>query len=153
MTKDDLFNFEIIPVTYKLEMGNYEFISVGLWDNLFYQGMFLEKEKHLIHCISPCCNCYHSWFNINFSDFYNNKLYQLVQNNFLTNEIIKEKRIADVSTFGNSFSYKTKIGAPANYVQVKCKSCNTKHLMILGFSEMQPALYRGQLHGVWRIKE
>jgi hypothetical protein len=153
MSLDNIFNFEIIPVDRKLEIWNSELYSAGRWDNLFYRGQFLQNELNYIRCIDPCRNCYKSFFNISFLDFNKNELRQLVKDNYLTNEIIKEKGLAQISELGQEFIYDIKIEATANYVQVKCKSCNTKHFLVLGITETQPGLYGGQLHGVWRIKE
>lgn len=154
MNSDLIFNFEIVPVDKKLDIWNHELLSNDRWDNLFYRGQFFEKEIDMIRCITPCRNCYHSWFNITYLDFYKNSLQQLVKDNYLTNEIIKEKGIAEISDFGkDAYYYKIKLEASAEYVQVRCKSCNTKHFLVLGITETQPGLYGGQLHGVWRIKE
>lgn len=153
MTSDNIFNFEIIPVDSKLEIWNSELNSTGRWDNLFYRGEFSQDVLESIRCITPCRNCYQSWFNISFFDFNKNDLKQLVKDNFLTNEIIKEKGIAEISEFGEEYYYKIKLEGAANYVQVNCKTCNTKHFLVLGIVETQPGLYGGQLHGVWRVKE
>ena len=153
MNSDNIFNFVIIPVDKKLEIWNSELYSAGRWDNIFYRGQLSQNEIDNIRCIDPCRNCYQSWFNIPLIDFEKNKLKQLVKENYLTNEIIKEKGIAEIEEFGHDFYYKIKLEASANYIQVKCKTCNTKHFLVLGITETQPGLYGGQLHGVWRIKE
>lgn len=153
MEYSNIFKFRIIPVSEKLEIWNTELLAAGRWDNLFYRGQFFDSEIDHIRCITPCRNCYLSWFNISFADFSENKVEQLVADGFLTNDIIREKGMAEVATFGDSFYYKTNIEASANYVQVKCEHCGSKHLLILGMTETQPALYGGQLQGIWRIKE
>lgn len=148
-----MFKFSILPILGKLEIWNTELVSKDRWDNLFYRGQFLDSELEQIRCITPCKNCYLSWFNISFYDFEKNKLSQLVLDGFLTNEQINESGIADISEFDSKFYYKTKIKASANYVQVKCKNCEAKYLLVLGITETQPALYGGQLQGMWRIKK
>lgn len=153
MSIENIFNFEIIPVDKKLEIWNCELYSSERWDHLFYRGEFSQNELNKIRCIDPCRNCYNSWFNISFEEFDKNKLKQLINDKYLSNEQIIESKIAEIVTFGQDYFYKTKLDAPANYVQVKCKSCNTIHFMVLGITETQPGLYGGQLQGVWRIKE
>lgn len=153
MENSNIFNFSITPILEKIEIWNTELISNGQWDNLFYRGQLWDSDLEHIRCIIPCRNCYLSWFNISLSDFDKNKLEQLVADRFITIEQVREHGIAEVSEWDNKYYYQTKIGASANYVQVKCEKCQAKHLIILGIAETQPALYGGQLHGMWRIKE
>ena len=148
----DFFNFTIVPVNKKLTVRNTELVSKKKWDNIFYDGMFLQDELANIRCIQPCMECFHSWFNIEFKDFSTNKIEDLVNNNYLTHEIINEKSIAFLNEFGNSICYKTVLGCVANYVQVRCTICNSNHLMVMGIDETQPSRYCGQLQGIWRLK-
>ena len=147
----EIFNSEIIPVETELNIWNTELISTDKWDNLFYRGGMCSVDK--IRCISPCRSCYESWFDVRYIDFHKNKIADLVLEGFLTNEIIEENKLANRRSLGDRFIYDTVLGCTANYVQVKCKNCDTKHLMVLGITETQPGLYGGQLQGMWRIKE
>lgn len=153
MDKANIFKFSIIPVLEKLEIWNTELVSKDQWDNLFYRGQLWDSELENIRCITPCRSCYLSWFNISLNEFSNNKIEQLVRDGFITNKLIIEHGLAEISEWDNKYYYQTKIGASANYVQVKCEHCQAKHLLVIGVTETQPVLYGGQLQGMWRIKE
>ena len=153
MENNNIFKFCILPVLEKIEIWNTELISNGQWDNLFYRGQFWGADLEQMRCIIPCRNCYLSWFNISFTDFDKNNISQLVTDGLITNKQVSENGISEISELDNKYYYQTKNGSSANYVQVKCENCQTKHLLVLGITETQPGLYGGQLHGMWRVKE
>ena len=64
-----MFDFEILKIEKKLTIWNVELLSRQPWDNLFYRGEFLTEDIINIRCITPCPNCFLSWFNICFADF------------------------------------------------------------------------------------
>ncbi len=151
---ENIFDFEILRVEKKLTVWNVELFSPELWANLFYRGEFLAEDVKHIRCITPCPNCFLSWFHIHFSDFEENNLHDLVKKKFITKEMIAEKKMAECTEMANgNFYFTTKLGCQANYLQVICRKCQSKHLLILGIGETQPCLYAGQIQGIWRLKE
>lgn len=147
-----IFNFEFKPIEEPLRLKKRELLSQTRWDNLFYQGVFPEREFINIRCITPCYNCYLSWFNIPLTDFEKNKLSDLVKKKFLSHDTIREKGLAEIKKIGNSFSYKTTSGGSGNYAQVQCKNCYAQYLLVLSLTEIQPMRYIGQLQGIWSVE-
>lgn len=151
---ENIFNFDILEVNQPIEIGNVQLIAKNTWDHLFYSGQFFQHEIEHIRCITPCPSCYINYFNISFYQFDKNKLSDLVHKKIIPFEVIEEKGIAVVEKiFTGEYFYTTILGCPANYMLVKCNKCQTKHLMILGLTETQPALYAGQLHGIWHVND
>jgi hypothetical protein len=148
-----MFDFEILKIEKKLTIWNVELLSRQPWDNLFYRGEFLTEDIINIRCITPCPNCFLSWFNICFADFEKNNLSDLVKEKFISKEIIVENQMSEYTLLTDgSLYFTTKLGCKANYSLVICRKCQTKHLLILGLSETQPCLYAGQIHGIWRLR-
>lgn len=149
---DNIFNFDYVSIDKPINIGHLELLATNTWDYLFYRGQFFQHEIEHIRCIVPCPNCYLSHFNIGFSQFESNKVSDLVKNGFLSESLIKEKKLCIIKKIftGENF-YTTLLDCPANYAAVQCNQCKTKHLIILGLTETQPGLYAGQLHGIWKM--
>jgi hypothetical protein len=149
----DLFNFSFVPVTRPLRFVATELLSQKQWDNVFYQGDLDSDNTDEIRCVAQCPHCFKSWFNIAFRDFDAHKVADLVRNGFLSTEDISNYHIAEIVALGDFVIYKTMLGATAHYVAVVCKRCSTKHLLVMGITEVQPTRYAGALQGIWLVRD
>ncbi len=149
---ENLFKFDFLHVTKKLQFVSTEVLSKSTWENIFFDGDF-DTDYAEVRAIVQCPHCFKSWFNIANSDFEKNNVSDLVKSGMISEEDISIYHIAEIKKTGDFVIYKTQVGGPAHYAYVFCKRCSTKHFVVLSVTEFQPARYCGAVQGVWLVTE
>jgi hypothetical protein len=156
-SEDSIFQFDEIQLNSKLDIKRTFFKSPSIYDNLFYAGMFdicvnVEFKINDIKCIHICPSCYQSWFNISLDKFLKFNLDNLIQKKYVNYQQVEEFDLAELEYDGLNDKYTCRSYLGSIYYNfIRCKKCGVSLLVLAGFSEKQPALYYGQLIGIWEV--